>query len=155
MDPVSPPIANNSNDKTLLQNNSQLSPSNIEKKDSNLTKIIIVMVLIVLCVLGGLGYLIMNRTQKTMTNLKSIQSTAKDAQVKNDIVQIEQVLKSYKADKGAYPATLETLTGGDKIYIYRLPTSPYSDYKYDYTTDGNTYKLSTKLGDGSDYIVSK
>lgn len=94
-------------------------------------------------------------TQQRVGELKTLQSNAKDLQIKSDFTMIQEGLNLYKTNNGVYPLTLQELSIGKTIYISSLPTSPYKGSTYEYQSDVNTYTLSTKLGNGTVYRVSK
>ena len=87
-----------------------------------------------------------------VSKYQDIQTQTKDAKVKTDFRLLQQVLAQYKKDKGNYPKSLDQLNKDGALYI--IPQSPYPNSQYNYQVSGNTYTLSTTLGDGSTYSVT-
>lgn len=80
-------------------------------------------------------------------------STTKDSLIKSDISQLEIALNLYKLQEQKYPNTLEDLkkTG----YIQSVPKNPYNNSDYNYSSNGISYTIETKLGDGSVYVEAE
>ena len=59
-----------------------------------------------------------------VAQLRQTPQRAKEAVLKQDLFVLRDLLDQYYADKGKYPASLETLV--DEGYIRRLPTDPFT-----------------------------
>lgn len=79
----------------------------------------------------------------------------RDTTRKNNIKTIKIKLEEYYQDNGAYPATLEELTGGNPPYIKPLPVDPKTKKEYTYSPAPaggpyTSYVLSANLETKSD-----
>lgn len=114
--------------------------------------------LIVIAIIGILATLL-------MVNFLNVQQKARDAQRKSDVRQIQSALELYRADQGAYPATLysadcptsSSLAGGTPsvTYMQKIPCDPsgtswYNSGKYNYSLSGNTYTLQACIENSKD-----
>lgn len=116
--------------------------------------------LIVIAIIGILATFL-------MVNFLNVQQKARDAQRKSDVRQIQSALELYRADQGAYPATLYSADcsasssaslkdpGGTVIYMQKIPCDPsgtswYNSGKYNYSLSGNTYTLQACIENSKD-----
>ena len=60
-----------------------------------------------------------------VAQLRQTPQRAKEAVLKQDLFVLRDLLDQYFADKGKYPASLETLV--DDQYIRRIPTDPFTE----------------------------
>jgi general secretion pathway protein G len=59
-----------------------------------------------------------------LPNLKNIPRRASEAVLRQDLQVFREAIDQYRADKGYYPSTLETLVEED--YIRRMPVDPFT-----------------------------
>jgi hypothetical protein len=76
---------------------------------------------------------------------------AKEAQIQADFHSIQTALESYRLKNNQYPESLDQLVKASMLSGNQK--NPYTTKPYDYESDGKTYTLSTKLGDGRDYQI--
>lgn len=112
-------------------------------------------VLVVVAIIGVLASLV-------VANVLGVRQRGRDAQRKSDLRQIQAALELYRADQGAYPASLpatcnSAFTGGGNTYLSKTPCDPLSttstSYRYTYTPGAapiNTYTLKACLENTSD-----
>lgn len=138
--------------------------------------IILIGVLVLIGAAGGIYYLSKSSTSTSVTSqnqpdvtknsgssastqpsnvpdgVRSVVDKANRMVVKTDLENLQQALNTYKKQKGSYPESLQVLKQSG--FIPQLPSNPYTNSNYDYQTNGTTYTLSGKLGDGSVEKVS-
>lgn len=100
----------------------------------------IIELLVVIVIIGILVAL-------ALPQLFAAQARGRDTERKNDLKNIKTQLETYFGDEGQYPADLDAnglnLTEDDK-------TGPKAGETYTYTSDGQTYTLSTTLENKKD-----
>ncbi|MCL5435016.1 MAG: type II secretion system GspH family protein [Patescibacteria group bacterium] len=87
---------------------------------------------------------------------------AKDAKIKEDLIQIRNALTQYYDDTGCFPQSLpacgQDFQKGSVVYFKNFPCSPYGT-PYTYQTDSKTcntwYKVLTNLGNKNDKSIEQ
>ena len=77
---------------------------------------------------------------------------AKQVQIQADFKSIQTALEQYKVNNGSYPQSLDDLTKSSMLSGSHQ--NPYTHESYDYQSDGKNYTLSTKLGNGQDFMIT-
>lgn len=102
----------------------------ILKSEAGFTLIEVVFVVIILAILAGVA----------LMSFGGLDTQAKDAVVQADFRTIATALKVYKAQTGAFPATILALTADAGSYTAVMdapePTDPYSGAAYGYDVTG-------------------
>lgn len=116
-------------------------PSSRKRKGFSLTEILIALAVVLLFLtLPVVAY-------------AQLSKRSRDDKRKNDLLKLSQAVEQYKAERGIYPPDLNALVS--EGYLPELPQDPRDGkpidgetglfYGYAYSTDGETYTLSSRL----------
>ncbi len=89
--------------------------------------------------------------QNTSVYIQDIDQ-AKEAQIQANFKAIQTALEAFKLNNDHYPSSLNELVSAS--LLPSLPKNPYTNLDYSFQNSGNTYTLSTKLGNGQDYQIT-
>jgi general secretion pathway protein G len=83
-------------------------------RDAGWTLIELLIVISLITILAGLA----------LTNYRNSVTAAKESTLRTDLFRMRDVIDQYYADKGKYPASLETLVS--EGYVRRIPEDPFT-----------------------------
>lgn len=86
---------------------------------------------------------------KDPEDTSQLDGEAYDQRRKQDLREIAQALRSYKANYGEYPASLENLV---PEFLYKIPDDPFSKKQYDYrpSVSRKSFEIIARLSNGDE-----
>ncbi len=111
----------------------------VGKKQIGFTIVELLVVIVVIAILAAI----------TIVSYSAVTNNAKKQATASDAMTVASALNRYKADKGVYPADIDTL----KAAGY-LNTSTQSSFQYRYTASTNSFCITASVNGASSFVKS-